>query len=85
MSLFRRPLSAQLASGGASSGSRAGQDGTDPTTCIRCGAPLPALTRRRQKVCRVCATQRAQTYLRDALANRRRRAPDSSEDVLPPD
>jgi hypothetical protein len=84
MSLMRRPAGARLApDGGTAAGPSGGPDGADATSCIRCGAPLPALARRRQNVCRVCATQQAQTYLRDALANRRRR-PQPSPDGGPP-
>jgi hypothetical protein len=86
MSLIRRPTSAQHApAGGTATGSGDGHDGADETTCSRCGAPLPALARRRQKVCRVCATQQAQTYLRDALANRRRRPPAGLDGAPPAD
>jgi hypothetical protein len=82
MSLIRRPTDAQHApDGGTAAGSGEGRDGADASTCIRCGAPLPVLARRRQKVCRVCATQQAQTYLRDALANRRRRPPPGPDDA----
>jgi hypothetical protein len=41
-------------------------------TCVRCGAPLPRLARRKEPVCRVCATRAAQSFLRNALINRRR-------------
>ncbi len=47
--------------------------------CVRCGAPLPRLSRRKGLVCRVCATQDAQTFLRDALTNRRRRGRELDE------
>jgi hypothetical protein len=52
-------------------------------TCVRCGAPLPRLSRRKDPVCRVCATQDAQSFLRDALTNRRRRERD--QDRAPED
>ncbi len=35
--------------------------------------PAPRLSRRKEALCRVCATQAAQSFLRDALTNRRRR------------
>ena len=44
-----------------------------PSECVRCGADLPRLSRRKVALCRVCAAQAAQTFLRDALTNRRRR------------
>ena len=44
-----------------------------PSECVRCGAALPRLRRRKVALCRVCAARAAQTFLRDALANRRRR------------
>ena len=44
-----------------------------PSECVRCGAALPRLSRRKVALCRVCAAQAAQTFLRDALSNRRRR------------
>ena len=42
------------------------------------GSPA-RLSRRKGLVCRVCATQDAQTFLRDALTNRRRRGRDLDE------
>jgi hypothetical protein len=68
---------------GADSGKPGRAVKTESAPCIRCGAALPSLSRRRQKVCRVCATQQAQTYLRDALANRRRRPQSGPEDAPP--
>ena len=41
--------------------------------------PSARLSRRKGLVCRVCATQDAQTFLRDALTNRRRRGRDLDE------
>jgi hypothetical protein len=84
MSLMRQSTPVRLAPAGehiAGSGARPG--GPAASTCTRCGGPLPSLARRRQSVCRVCATQQAQTYLRDALANRRRRPPESVDGAPP--
>jgi hypothetical protein len=84
MSLMRQSTPARLAPvGEGTSGPGARTGGADAGACARCGGPLPKLVRRRQSVCRVCATQQAQTYLRHALANRRRRPPESP-DVAPP-
>jgi uncharacterized Zn finger protein (UPF0148 family) len=51
----------------------AGGASLESETCERCGEPLPRLSRRREKVCRVCATQAAQGFFRQALTQRRRR------------
>ena len=51
----------------------AGRASLKPESCERCGEPLPRLSRRREKVCRVCATQAAQGFFRQALSQRRRR------------
>jgi hypothetical protein len=56
-----------------------GASSLTPESCERCGEPLPRLSRRREKVCRVCATQAAQGFFRQALSQRRRRAGEAIE------
>jgi hypothetical protein len=48
-------------------------DGATARHCTRCGDPLPARTRPKVTLCRLCAAKQAYSFLRDALQARRAR------------